>query len=62
MSNLLKLNKKSNELELSYKSKIPPLENECKNFVKSLSSTKISYESANLGKDVIQVLKKIKQK
>jgi len=59
---LFKQNKKSNEFELLYKSKISPLENECKNFVKSLSTPKITYESANLGKDVIQVLKKIKQK
>tara|TARA_B100000029_G_scaffold471225_1_gene510713 strand:+ start:369 stop:1253 length:885 start_codon:yes stop_codon:yes gene_type:complete len=59
---LFKQNKKSNEPKLLYKSKLSPLENECKNFIKSLSTPEITYESANLGKDVIQVIKKIKRK
>ena len=52
--------RRNEKLQKIFKSKTTPLENECKNFVKSISLSKISYESANLAKDVIQVIKNLK--
>ena len=57
---LYKNNKKSNSFRLIFESKHTPLEIECKEFIKKLNETKISFESANLAKDVIQVIQKLK--
>jgi len=57
---LYKNNKKSNSFRLVFESRHTPLEIECKEFIKKLNETKISFESANLAKDVIQVIQKLK--
>jgi len=57
---LYKNNKKSNSFRLIFESRHTPLEIECKEFIKKLNETKISFESANLAKDVIQVIQKLK--
>jgi len=57
---LYKNNKKSNSFRLVFESRRTPLEIECKEFIKKLNETKISFESANLAKDVIQVIQKLK--
>ena len=57
---LYKNNKKSNSFKLVFESRHTPLEIECKEFIKKLNETKISFESANLAKDVIQVIQKLK--
>ena len=57
---LYKNNKKSNSIRLVFESRHTPLEIECKEFIKKLNETKISFESANLAKDVIQVIQKLK--
>ena len=57
---LYKNNKKSNSFRLVFESRHTPLEIECKEFIKQLNETKISFESANLAKDVIQVIQKLK--
>ena len=59
-SRLYKNNKKSNSFRLVFESRHTPLEIECKEFIKKLNETKISFESANLAKDVIQVIQKLK--
>ena len=57
---LYKNNKKSNSFRLVFESRHTPLETECKEFIKRLNESKISFESANLAKDVIQVIQKLK--
>ena len=57
---LYKNNKKSSSFGLVFESKHTPLETECKEFIKKLNESKISFESANLAKDVIQVIQKLK--
>ena len=57
---LYKNNKKSSSFGLVFESKHTPLETECKEFIKRLNESKISFESANLAKDVIQVIQKLK--
>ena len=57
---LFKNNKKTNSFKLVFQSKYTPLEIECKEFVKKLNETNISYEFANIAKDVIQVIQKLK--
>ena len=57
---LYKNNKKLNNFKLIFKSKLSPLENESKKFLIELNKTKKSSEYANLAKDVIQVIQKIK--
>ena len=57
---LYKNNKKTNSFKLVFESKYTPLEIECKEFVKKLNETNISFEFANLAKDVIQVIQKLK--
>ena len=59
-SKLYKYNKKSGNSKLIFKSKLTPLENECKKFVDELTKTQKSQEYANLAKDVIQVIQKLK--
>lgn len=54
-------NKLKNDLFVPiFQSKYTPLELECKNFIKKLNNSKIDYDSANLAKDVIQVIQKLK--
>jgi len=57
---LFKNNKKTNSFKLVFQSKHTPLEIECKEFVKKLNETNISFEFANIAKDVIQVIQKLK--
>ena len=57
---LYKNNKKSSSFRLVFESRHTPLETECKEFIKKLNETKISFESAYLAKDVIQVIQKLK--
>ncbi len=57
---LYKYNKKSGSTRLIFKSKLTPLENECKKFIDELKKPQKSQEYANLGKDVIQVIQKLK--
>ena len=57
---LYKNNKKTNSFKLVFQSKYTPLEIECKEFVKKLNETNISFEFANIAKDVIQVIQKLK--
>ena len=57
---LYKNNKKLNDFKLIFKSKLSPLENESKKFLVELNKTKKSSEYADLAKDVIQVIQKIK--
>jgi len=57
---LYKNNKKSSSFRLVFESRHTPLEIECKEFIKKLNETKISFESAYLAKDVIQVIQKLK--
>ena len=57
---LFKNNKKTNSFKLVFQSKYTPLEIECKEFVKKLNETNISSEFANIAKDVIQVIQKLK--
>ena len=57
---LYKNNKKLNNFKLIFKSKLSPLENESKKFLIELNKTKKSSEYADLAKDVIQVIQKIK--
>ena len=57
---LFKNNKKTNSFKLIFQSKYTPLEIECKEFVKKLNETNISFEFANIAKDVIQVIQKLK--
>ena len=57
---LYKNNKKSSSFRLVFESRHTPLETECKEFIKRLNESKISFESANLAKDVIQVIQKLK--
>ena len=57
---LYKNNKKSSSFRLVFESRHTPLETECKEFIKKLNKTKISFESAYLAKDVIQVIQKLK--
>ena len=59
-SKLYKYNKKSGNSKLIFKSKLTPLENECKAFISELGKTQKSQEYANLAKDVIQVIQKLK--
>jgi predicted dehydrogenase len=59
-SKLYKYNKKSGNSKLIFKSKLTPLENECKEFISELAKTQKSQEYANLAKDVIQVIQKLK--
>jgi UDP-2-acetamido-3-amino-2,3-dideoxy-glucuronate N-acetyltransferase len=59
-SKLYKYNKKSGNSQLIFKSKLTPLENECKEFISELEKTQKSQEYANLAKDVIQVIRKLK--
>ncbi len=59
-SKLYKYNKQTGSSKLIFKSKLTPLENECKEFISELSKTKKSQEHANLAKDVIQVIQKLK--
>ena len=59
-SKLYKYNKQTGGSKLIFKSKLTPLENECKEFISELSKTKKSQEHANLAKDVIQVIQKLK--
>ena len=57
---LYKNNKKLNYFKLIFKSKLSPLENEAKKFLIELNKTKKSSEYADLAKDVIQVIQKLK--
>ena len=57
---LFKNNKKTNSFKLVFQSKYTPLEIECKEFVKKLNETNKSFEFANIAKDVIQVIQKLK--
>ena len=57
---LFKNNKKTNSFKLVFQSKHTPLEIECKEFVKKLNETNTSFEFANIAKDVIQVIQKLK--
>ena len=57
---LYRNNKKSSSFRLVFESRHTPLETECKEFIKRLNESKISFESANLAKDVIQVIQKLK--
>jgi len=59
-SKLYKYNKKSGNSKLIFKSKLTPLENECKKFINELVMPQISFDNANLAKDVIQVIQKLK--
>ncbi len=59
-SKLHKYNKKTGNSKLIFKSRLTPLENECKNFIKELMPSKKSLESANLAKDVIELIHKLK--
>ena len=59
-SKLYRYNKKSGNSKLIFKSKLTPLENECKAFISELAKTQKSQEYANLAKDVIQVIQKLK--
>ena len=59
-SKLYKYNKKSGKSKLIFKSKLTPLENECKVFISELVKIQKSQEYANLAKDVIQVIQKLK--
>ena len=53
-------NKKSNNFKLVFTSKSTPLENESKKFLTELKKSKKSSEYADLAKDVIQVIQKLK--
>ena len=57
---LYKNNKKSSSFRLVFESRHTPLEIECKEFIKKLNETNTSLESANLAKDVIQLIQKLK--
>ena len=57
---LYKNNKKSDQFKLIFESKSTPLENQCKKFITELNKSKKSSEYANLAKDVIQVIQKLK--
>jgi UDP-2-acetamido-3-amino-2,3-dideoxy-glucuronate N-acetyltransferase len=57
---LYKNNKKLSNFKLIYESKLTPLEIECKFFIDELNKSNNSFEYANLAKDVIQVIDKIK--
>ena len=57
---LFKNNKKTNSFKLVFQSKHTPLEIECKEFAKKLNETNTSLEFANIAKDVIQVIQKLK--
>ena len=57
---LYKNNKKSSTFKLIYESKLTPLEIECKHFIRELDRSNYSFDYANLAKDVIQVIQKIK--
>jgi predicted dehydrogenase len=57
---LYKNNKKTNSFKLVFQSKHTPLEIECKEFAKKLNETNTSLEFANIAKDVIQVIQKLK--
>jgi len=57
---LYKNNKKSSSFRLVFESRHTPLEIECKEFIKKLNETNTSFESANLAKDVIQLIQKLK--
>ena len=57
---LYKYNKKLGSTKLIFKSKLSPLENECKKFIDELKKPQKSQEYANLAKDVIQVVQKLK--
>ena len=57
---LYKNNKKSDQFKLIFESKSTPLENQCKKFIVELNKSKKSSEYANLAKDVIQVIQKLK--
>ena len=59
-SKLYRYNKKSGNSKLIFKSKLTPLENECKKFINELVMPQISFDNANLAKDVIQVIQKLK--
>ena len=59
-SKLYKHNKKSGISKLIFQSKLTPLENECQEFIVELAKTQKSLEYANLAKDVIQVIHKLK--
>ena len=59
-SKLYKHNKKSGISKLIFQSKLTPLENECREFIVELAKTQKSLEYANLAKDVIQVIHKLK--
>ena len=57
---LYKNNKKSAQFKLIFESKSTPLEIQCKKFITELNKSKKSSEYANLAKDVIQVIQKLK--
>jgi len=57
---LYKNNKKLSDFKLIYESKITPLEIQCKFFIDELNKSNNSFEYANLAKDVIQVIHKLK--
>ena len=57
---LYKNNKKSDQFKLIFESKSTPLEIQCKKFITELNKSKKSSEYANLAKDVIQVIQKLK--
>ena len=57
---LYKNNKKSSDFKLIYESKLTPLEIQCKFFIRELHKSNNSFEYANLAKDVIQLIHKIK--
>tara|TARA_B100000029_G_scaffold492174_1_gene553132 strand:- start:388 stop:1278 length:891 start_codon:yes stop_codon:yes gene_type:complete len=57
---LYRNNKKSNNFKIIFDSKLSPLENECKKFILELNKANKSSEYANLAKDVIQVIQKLK--
>mgnify|MGYP005628073209 CR=1 FL=1 len=57
---LYKNNKKSSDFKLIYESKLTPLEIQCKFFIQELNKSNNSFEYANLAKDVIQLIHKIK--
>ena len=59
-SKLFKYNKKLKNSKLIFESKLTPLENECKKFINELKKPQKSLEYANLAKDVIQVIQKLK--
>jgi len=57
---LYKNKKSSSTFKLIYESKLTPLEIQCKHFIRELNKSNYSFDYANLAKDVIQVIQKIK--